>query len=513
MLRRNQLLDLDIMDCLAEFLPVNTLPRSFTGFTSDAAACEQGNLFFAIDSEAGDGHDDIAIAAAKGAAGIVAERILPTDIRTFIVPDTRLAYARTAHHSAGSPTNNLRTIGISGTCGKTAATFLIQKVFQFLGNKTGALSDLRFDNGNDVADFPENRPDSKIYANWLGAMVTNQCQFACVELNQRNLADQTSAYIELDYAVITRLTDLQSNTAGSGLQSRCAVSKIINSLKSTGVVIINADDAASRFDLPRIKSPTLTIGSNDDCDIWVEHLNHSADGQRLRIHAGTAEAVLFTPIIGHHHVYHCLQVTAIALLEGYSLPEITEAIGRVDSIQGHLERISRGQDFEVYIDAANSPITLHNALHSARQITAGRLIVVYGPSANTAPPFRADMGRIAEKAADITIITENDPANEETLSIAHDVLDGYRRPGNAEIIISRERAIVWALAHANTDDTVLITGKGFRTQHLLGNQTLYFDDRQITDICLDQLLYPEPAYGVDILPFPGVDKSSSERSP
>jgi UDP-N-acetylmuramyl-tripeptide synthetase len=511
MLRRNQLPDLDILDCLTEFLPVNTPRHGFTGFTSDAASCESGNLFFAIDSASGDGHDDIATVGAKGAAGIVAERILPTDIPTYIVPDSRLAYARTAHHSAGSPTKQLRTIGISGTCGKTAATSLIQRVFQFLGKKTGALSDLSFDNGKDVADFPVIKPDSKVYANWLGAMVTNECEFACVELNEHNLADRTSAYIDLDYAVITRLNDLQSN--GSGPESRCAVSKIISSLKPTGVVIINADDAASRFDLPRIESPTLTIGANDDCDIWVEHLNHSADGQRLRIHAGTAEAVLFTPIIGHHHVYHCLQVTAIALLEGYSLPEIAEAIGRVDSIHGHLERISRGQDFEVYIDAANSPITLHNALHSARQITAGRLIVVYGPSANTAPPFRADMGRIAEKAADITIITENDPANEETLSIAHDVLDGYRRPSNAEIIISRERAIVWALAHANTDDTVLITGKGFRTQHLLGNQTLHFDDRQITDICLDQLLYPEPVYGVDILPFSGVDKSSSERSP
>ena len=513
MLRRNELFELDMMDCLAEFLPVNTPRRTFTGFTSDAAACEPGNLFFAIDSDTGDGHGDIAVAAAKGATGIVAERILPTDIPTFIVGDTRLAYARTAHHTAGSPTNNLRTIGISGTCGKTAATFLIQKVFQYLGKKTGALSDLCFDNGKDAADFPEIKPDARVYANWLGAMTTNECHYACVELNQRDLADQTTACIDLDYAVITRLTDLQSTTTGEGRESRCAISKIISSLKSTGVVIINADDAASRFDLPRIESPTLTIGSNDDCDIWVEHLNHSADGQRLRIHAGTDEALLFTPIIGHHHVYHCLQVTALALLEGYSLPEITEAIGRVDSIQGHLERVSRGQDFEVYIDSANSPITLHNALHSARQITDGRLIVVYGPSANTPPLLRADMGRIAEKAADITIITENDPANEDTLSIAHDVLDGYRRPGNAEVIISRERAIVWALAHANTDDTVLITGKGFRTQHLLGNQMLYFDDRQITDICLDQLLYPEPVYGVDILPFPGVDKSSSERSP
>ena len=176
MLRRNQLLELDMMDCLSEFLPTNTPRRSFTGFTSNAAACELGNLFFAIDSCAGDGHDDIELAAAKGATGIVAERILPTDIPTFIVPDSRLAYAKTAHHSIGSPTNNLRMIGISGTCGKTAATFLIQKVFQYLGKKTGALSDLYFDNGTDIADFPENRPDSKVYANWLRAMVTNDCQ-------------------------------------------------------------------------------------------------------------------------------------------------------------------------------------------------------------------------------------------------------------------------------------------------------------------------------------------------
>jgi UDP-N-acetylmuramoyl-L-alanyl-D-glutamate--2,6-diaminopimelate ligase len=497
---------------LAEFLPVDTQGPSFTGFTSDAGACEPGNLFFAIDSDAGNGHDDIALVAANGATGIVAERILPTAIPTFIVPDTRLAYASAAHHAAGSPTKRLRTIGISGTYGKTAATYLIQQVFQHLGKTTGGLSDLCFDNGKDIADFPEVKPDSKVYANWLGAMVSNNCQLACIELDQRDLADHTSSFIELDYAVITRLSDFQSSTIGSAHQTRRAASNIIHSLKSTGVVIVNADDAASRFDLPRIESPTLTIGSNDDCDIWVEHLSHSADGQRLRLHAGAAEAIVFTPIIGHHHVYHCLQVTALALLEGFSLLEIADAIGQVDAIQGHLERISRGQDFEVFIDAANSPITLRNALHSVRQITTGRLIVVYGPGANTGAPFRADMGRIAEKAADITIITENDPANEETLSIAHDILDGYRRPGNAEVIVSRERAIVWALAHANTDDTVLIAGKGYRTQHLLGNQTLYFDDRQITDICLDQLLYPEPVYGVDILPFPGVDRPSSERN-
>ncbi|MBT4012776.1 MAG: UDP-N-acetylmuramyl-tripeptide synthetase [Planctomycetaceae bacterium] len=513
MLRRNLLPDVDILDCLANCLRVDTQGLSFTGFTSDAAACEPGNLFFAIDSDTGDGHDDIATVAANGATAIVSERILPTNIPTFVVPDTRVAYANTAHYLAGSPTQRLRTIGISGASGKTAATYLIQQVFRHLGKTTGALSDIGFDNGIDVADFPDIKPDSKVYANWLGSMAANKCQIACVELSDSDLADQTSAGIDLDYAVITRLTNFQSSATDSAQQTRRAASNAINSLKSTGVVIINADDAASRFDLPRIENPTLTIGSNDDCDIWVEHLNHSADGQRIRIHAGAAEAVVFTPIIGHHHVYHCLQVTALALLEGYPLPEIADAISQVNSIQGHLERISRGQDFEVYIDAANSPIALRNALHSVRQITLGRLIVVYGPGANTGASFRADMGRIAEKAADITIITENDPGNEQTLSIAHDILDGYRRPGNAEIIISRERAIVWALAHANTDDTVLITGKGFRTQHQLGDQTLFFDDHQIADICLDQLLYPEPVYGTDLLPFPKAHGSSSEGTP
>ncbi len=512
MLRRNRVLDLDTLDCLSDCSPVTPQHCSFTGFTSDASACEPGNLFFAIDSDTGDGHDDIAMVAANGAAGIVAERILPTAIPTFIVPDTRIAYANTAHRAAGSPSKRLRTIGIGGTSGKTAAAFLIQQIFQHLGKTTGALCNLCFDNGKDIADFPEIRPDAKVYANWLGAMVSNDCQFACIELDQKDLADHSLAYIELDYAVITRLSDFKSSMSDTGQQTQRAASNIIDSLKPGGVVIVNADDATSRFDLPLIESPTLTIGSNDDCDIWVEHLNHSADGQRFRIHAGGVSAVAFTSIIGHHHVYHCLQATALALLEGYTLPEITEAIGRVASIQGHLERISRGQDFDVYIDAANSPLALRNALHSVRQITKGRLIVVYGPGANTPAPVRADMGRIAEKAADITIITENDPANEETLSIAHDILDGYRRPANAEVIVSRERAIVWALAHANTDDSVLIAGKGFRTQHLLGSQTLYFDDRQITDICLDQLLYPEPVLGVDILPFPGLDGSSSERN-
>ena len=220
--------------------------------------------------------------------------------------------------------------------------------------------------------------------------------------------------------------------------------------------------------------------------------------------------MVFTPVIGHHHVYHCLQVTAIALLEGYALSEVAEAIAKVDSIVGHLEPVTRGQDFDVYIDAANSPVALRNALHSVRQITAGRLIVVYGPGANTTSTLRAQMGGIAEKAADITIITENDPADEQMLAIAHDILDGYRCPANAEIIVSRERAIVWALAHANTDDAVLIAGKGFRTQHLLGSQTLYFDDHQITNICLEQLLYPEPVYGVDILPFTNDDDSTSK---
>jgi len=511
MLRRNLLPELDILDCLADCVPVDTHSSCFTGFTSDAAACEPGDLYFAIDLDDGDGHDDIALATANGATGIVAERILPTVVPTYIVPDTRVAYAHTARYAAGSPSKHLRTIGITGTCGKTAATFLMQQVFQQLGRKTGALSDLCFDNGKDVADFPVVKPDSKVYANWLGAMVANDCQIACIELNEKDLADQTSAGIDLDYAVITRLVNFQSSTDGMDHQTQRAATNIIASLKSTGVVIINADDATSRFDLPHIENPTLTIGSNDDCDIWVEHLKHSVEGQRFRLHAGTEEAIVFTPIIGHHHVYHCLQVTALALLEGYLLPEIAEAISKIDAISGHLERISRGQDFEVFIDSANSPITLRNALHSLRQITAGRLIVVFGPGANTGAPFRADMGRIAEKAADITIITENNPANEEMRSIVHDVLDGYRNPSNAEVIVSRERAIVWALAHANTDDTVLIAGKGFRTQHQLGNQTLYFDDRQITDICLNQLLFPEPVYGVDILPFPNSPGPSSEE--
>ena len=502
--------DHSIRECIPNCVPYGNQDIRFSRYCCIAEECEPGDLFFAILTDQRDGHDDVNLEFSRGACGVVSERILPTQLPTFVVDDTRTAYGRVAHRLQGNPCTDLTTIGVTGAYGKTATALLVQHVLVHLGDRCGALTDLFYDNGSDCVDSPLGLPGSRDYATWLRMMSQNQCSAASMELSYRSLSEHSTAGISLDFAVITRLPTEIDDQDAHLLPSRGTQSRILHLLKPNGVVIINADDPASRFELPQLNHPVLTVGTSDDCEIWVEHLSHNIKGQDFMLHAGDDEALVRSSVLGHHHVYHCMLATAVALVQGHPLDRIADALTNFLQCPGHLEVLDRGQDFNIFIDAANSPATLNNALHSLRQVTQGRLIVVYGPGAESTRTRRAEMGRVAEKAADIGIITENNPAHEEVLEIAHDIIDGYRRPARAHVIASRERAIVWSLAHARPGDTVLIAGKGFQTNHALGNQTLYFDDRQIADICLEQLLDSSPVYGRDILPFPVVPNPLSD---
>ena len=127
--------------------------------------------------------------------------------------------------------------------------------------------------------------------------------------------------------------------------------------------------------------------------------------------------------------------------------------------------------------------------------------MVYGPSASHTPEQRSAMGRVAEKFADVSIITENHPEYEDPLAIAHDVIDGYNRSADAYVIPGRERAIGFAITMAEPGDTVLVAGKGADKSDRVGKDTYYFDDVEIATICIQEILDPVARYGRDIFRF------------
>ncbi len=470
--------------------PFNTKDITFARISTDAHNCQPGDLFIAIVSASGDGHDQIDVAINNGAVGILAERLLPTHTPMVLVQDTRTAYSRLNQALHGNPTASLATIAVTGTTATRSFTHLLSHVYNQCGIQTGVIAS------------SIQKPDEPVTDRYTGPMQNLQasgCDTVILEVSPEELASRIYDELEFDRLVLTGVDKLAEEFDGSVTAYENSIGRAYSLLKSDGVAVVNLADPITRFEFLPTQHPFLSVGNNDEADVVVQLIEQGRSGQQFRIFAGDSSAEIFTPILGHQHIYNCLQAVATGLLDNLDFRQLCDALESYEHSPGHLTPISHGQSFDVFLDRADNAKQLSRAIRALRQVTTGKLIVVYGPSASQPKHVRVAMGQVAEKFADVSIITENNPEYENPLDIAHDVLDGYTRSADAYVIPGRERAIVWALTQAEPDDTVLICGKGDETSHLMGSEVFYFDDAEIVNICLDEILNPVAKYGRDIL--------------
>jgi UDP-N-acetylmuramoyl-L-alanyl-D-glutamate--2,6-diaminopimelate ligase len=303
--------------------------------------------------------------------------------------------------------------------------------------------------------------------------------------------------VEFDVAVLTNLRRDHLDYHGSIFNYRRIKSRLFEHLKPDGAVVVNADDSASRFALQRLDRPVLTVGLHTPAELTANVLERHACEQTFLLNAGDETAAIQTRMIGDHHVYNCLCAAAVGLLMGLELTTIARGLEAVEAIPGRLEPIVCGQPFGVYVDAARSPDALAVTLRTLRQVTAGRVICVYGADADGDPSQRPLLGRVVERIAHLGVITNDNPRGQQPLQIAHDILDGYDRPARAHLLPGRAAAIRWALSQARPDDAVLIAGKGERQYQVIRTEKHLFDDRIVARQWLQQIGsqidYEEPA--------------------
>ncbi len=196
---------------------------------------------------------------------------------------------------------------------------------------------------------------------------------------------------------------------------------------------------------------------------------------------------MHTHLIGVRHVYNCLSAAAVGLVTGIDLPTVVRGLESVASMPGRMERIECGQDFGTFVDLAQTPDSFATSLRTLRAVTSGRLICVFGAPGERHLEKRPLLGRVAERYADVIVITSDNPGHEKPLQIAHDILDGCRRPGAPYVVPDRAKAIQWAVREAVAGDTVLIAGKGCDNGQRIGERVHPFDDREAARYCLYQL--------------------------
>jgi UDP-N-acetylmuramoyl-L-alanyl-D-glutamate--2,6-diaminopimelate ligase len=468
---------------LREALPKGRWMREgdvcFDSCTADWRVCRPGDVFFALTTADGDGHEDAALAVEKGAAAVVAERLVPVDAPVILVKDSRSALARVCQTLAGHPSRQLRTIGITGTAGKTVTSMLLASILEAAGQTAGVMSSLGNSDSLTQAKATGDTPTAPEYADWLRRVAVAECDNAVLEISSQALAQRRVSGIGLDAAVLTNIKQDHLDEHNTARAYHKIKQRIFSLLKTGGLAVINADDHRCRNMIPKLTGPVLTYALHAEADVTASVIERCRSEQTFLLTAGSDSAPVRTRMIGDPHVSNCLAAATVGLALGLDLGTIVRGLEAVDRIPGRLERLECGQPFGVFVDAASAPETLAQAIKTVRQVTSGRVFVVCGSRGGADRNQRGLIGRVLERSCHVPVLTSDDPGHEEPLEIVHGLLDGFEKPHKARVMPDRAAAIRWALAEAQEGDAVLIAGKGDRTGQLIGRKRIKHDDREV----------------------------------
>ncbi len=457
----------------------------FSSCTSDSRACRSGDVFVAVVGDGRDGHDFIDEAIGQGAVAIIAERLIPSlGVPLYIVPDSRVAYAEMCHALAGFPSRRLNVIGVTGTSGKTTTTCLIQSIIKTAGFDSGVLNSLGCCDGQRTTPPPLSTPGAAVIADYLARMRAGGCTHAVVEMPSRAIAKRRTESVELDVACVTNVQHDRGDCHNTLESYSKTTAQIFDQLRPEGLVVLNADDERCSEYQDQLPNPVLTVGMQQPATVSGMLLERFPSEQTFLLQWGSDAIPVRTHIVGDGHIYNCLTAAAVGLAYGVDLATIVRALEKVDHIPGRLQRIECGQSFQVFVDNAQTPDALETSLRTLRDLTSGRLICVFGAAGNRQRKLRPLLGEVVAKYADASIITDNNPRNENPTRIAEGILRGMQSALDVIVELDRASAIENAIASASDGDCVLIAGRGHESWQIIGKRRLPFDDREVARNCL-----------------------------
>ena len=451
----------------------------------DSRRVMPGALFVCIQGERFNGHGFVGDALSRGASAILAERMSGSvNVPVILVPDTRQALPILANHFFDYPSRRLKLIGVTGTKGKTTTTYLIEAALESAGLTAGVIGTLGARIRGEEVPLERTTPESVDLQELLARMVSEGVDAAAMEVSSHALAKRRTEGCEYDVSVFTNLTrdhlDFHK-TLEDYLETKMMLfSEYPKASKKRFAGIINADDPAGEKVCRVVSGDVFTYGIREAADIRASNINAGSNGVSFDVSGAAGEGHVDLKIGGVFNVYNSLAAIGSAWALGLSLDQVKAGLESVTSVAGRFESVDCGQDFGVIVDYAHTPDSLENILRAARELTSGRLIVVFGCGGDRDKGKRPQMGGIASELADISVITSDNPRSEDPQTIIDEIVAGSNG-GRAQVsqIVDRREAIRHALEAAQPGDLVVIAGKGHETYQIFADRTIHFDDREV----------------------------------
>jgi len=446
--------------------------------TLDSREARAGSIFVASKGLSLDGHDFVGGALAAGAAVAVSRADVFDGLApAVLVHDSVDATWRICKEVYADPSSKLKLIGVTGTNGKTTVAWVLRQALEALGTNTAYIGTLGAFVGHDRIDTGLTTPFSPEINEFLKRCVESGVESVTMEVSSHALAQRRVDGLEFDVAVFTNLSQDHLDFHTDFEDYFAAKKRLFEDLPSKKqlVAVINADDEFGR----RIdaKGHVITFGRQGSLKL----LNSSAtlDSVCLEIEYEGSVISVNAPLGARFNVSNTLAVFGALLALGYPVQACIKAVEAVKGAPGRFESVPSNKDFKVIVDYAHTPDALEKVLQSARELTEGRLICVFGCGGDRDKSKRPKMAEAASAIADIVWVTSDNPRTENPDAIIADILPGLVDGSVSRVEVDRRMAIKGAIAEAEAGDCVVIAGKGHENYQIIGKEKTHFDDKEV----------------------------------
>lgn len=456
----------------------------------DSRKIESNDVFVAILGTSFDGHDYINIAISQGAVAIICEKIpdvLEDDVTYIAVDSSSKALAIMASNYYDNPSENLKLIGVTGTNGKTTIASLLYQLFKKAGFKVGLLSTVEIFVDEIEYQATHTTPDSLTINRYLKEMNAEGVEFCFMEVSSHGIHQNRTEGLHFEGGIFTNLSHDHLDYHNTFAEYRDVKKSFFDKLPKSAFSLVNIDDKNGLVMLQNTASKKYTYALKSYADYRAQILENQLNGLFLKIN----NQEVWTKLIGNFNAYNILAIYGTADLLGLETVETLRLISELESVSGRFQYLISEDKITAIVDYAHTPDALKNVLETINSIRTKNeeLITVVGCGGDRDKTKRPKMAHIASALSTKVIFTSDNPRSEIPEVIIEDMEAGVQ-PQNFKktmSIVDRKQAIKTACQLANTNDIILIAGKGHETYQEIKGVKKDFNDYKIVDNFLKQL--------------------------
>jgi UDP-N-acetylmuramoyl-L-alanyl-D-glutamate--2,6-diaminopimelate ligase len=396
-----------------------------------------------------------------------------------------------ADYFYGSPSQQMRMIGVTGTNGKTTTTYLIERILSDAGFQPGIIGTIQMRYAGHKIDMSRTTPEALELQQSLHAMVEAGTDACVMEVSSHALEQGRVKGCRFRTAIFTNLTQdhldyhktMEDYRAAKGLFFSRLGNEFPISKEQHQYAVFNVDDAATEYFTTLTSAEVITYGVDQPADVRASEIRITSKGTQFHVSTFRGNTDIQLQMVGKFNVYNALAAIAAGLLEGISLEQVKASLEAIPGVDGRVEAVDAGQSYAVIVDYAHTPDGLENVLKTVKEFATGRVLTVFGCGGDRDRTKRPIMGRLAAQYSDHVIVTSDNPRTEDPALILVDIeqgiIDDTTHTSTYELEVDRRAAIQKAIEMASPHDVVLIAGKGHETYQLIGHETHDFDDRKV----------------------------------